>query len=126
LTTPEDEKCGTAAPGGSFPEQRGRLLHMDQEFFTVKPVATIKYPMKSLNVRYYLSAAVHKFGNVFLRPIYQSRSLGPNGVPKPELGNERSQEPPLHPLAGGEGRGEGGGYYCDHIYKILDLVQQTD
>jgi hypothetical protein len=73
---------------------------MDQEFFTVKPVATIKYPMKSLNVRYYLSAAVHKFGNVFLRPIYQSRSLGPNGVPKPELGNERSQEPPLHPLAG--------------------------
>jgi 23S rRNA pseudouridine1911/1915/1917 synthase len=33
-----------------FKSRRGRLLHIDQEFFTGKPAATIKYPIESLNL----------------------------------------------------------------------------
>jgi hypothetical protein len=38
--TPKDKECGTAAPGCSIKEQAGRLLHIFEKFFTVKPAAT--------------------------------------------------------------------------------------
>jgi hypothetical protein len=47
---PGMENVAQPPPAVLFQSRRGRLLHIDKEFFTVKPAVTIKYSIQSLDL----------------------------------------------------------------------------